>query len=53
MLPNLATKTTYQTYRVVAFYLDSTFFCDPKIFTRENMCHNVEQMFLSDIFFRC
>ena len=36
---------------MVAFYLDNTFFYDPKIFTWENICHQVEQMILSDIFF--
>ena len=38
---------------MVAFHLDNTFFYDPKIFTWENMCHHVEQMFLSDTFFGC
>ena len=38
---------------MVAFYPETIFFYDLKIFTRENMCHHVEQMFLSDIFFGC
>ena len=36
---------------MVAFYLDNTFFYDPKIFTWENV--QLEQMFLKDIFFGC
>ena len=36
---------------MVAFYLDNTFFYDPKIFTVENICHYVEQMFLNNILF--
>ena len=38
---------------MVAFYPETTFFYDLKIFTWENMCHHVEQMFLSDIFLGC
>ena len=38
---------------MVAFYPETTFFYDLKIFTWENMSLHVEQMFLSDIFFGC
>ena len=48
-----ATKLSNQKHlpNMVAFNLDNTFFYDPKIFTQENICHHVEQMILSDIFF--
>ena len=37
MLPNLVTKKP----NMLAFYVDNTFFYDPKIFTWENICHAI------------
>ena len=38
---------------LVTFYLNNTFFYDPKIFTWDNICHHVEQIFLNNILFGC